>query len=262
MSESKLHNREQTLDVALSIRMAIKVIEWEQFDWLNNISWHSFLDINPTIWAAQVKTSEDLVQKSISEKFELIKKRVISETLKRIAINVGLEKCPSLISTHPDVDLEVFRNGIWFLINFVDTNRNFPNQNIALHHAVNARKSLNFHQRVEPVLGYLHRKAKTFLNSEAVWEVSGQNLWYLLTEDEKFYGAILQELQSHQTLNSQLFDDEKKERIEDLICDVERHFCNGDGVIDWREFIALVPCRDFPPMHSSTTDPPSLQSLI
>lgn len=90
---------------------------------------------------------------------------------------------------------------------------------------------------VKAILGICYGKAATTLKKGIILQVAGQNFWYMISGDEKFYTEIIKPLGYKVKELNEAFNVKKSEIINKFTKEFIEDFCDKDGKVLWEKLV-------------------------
>lgn len=209
---------------------------------LDELKLNKLLRKNPYLFKAKyVSTAGDLISGLLDAFLSSSEEKLFGDFLEGLAIYISEMTCNGHKSTAQGVDLELFKDGIHYIIS-IKSGPNWGNSSQQskleqdLRNAVARIKQSNRNANVQPVLGVCYGKTKT-AHLRGYMKVVGQNFWYLISDNEDLYTDIIEPIGYRAKEHNESFLIEKSRITNRFTREFINEFCLENGDIDWAKLV-------------------------
>jgi hypothetical protein len=198
---------------------------------------------NPYLFKAKnVMTAQELVTALLDAKLSASEEEVFGAFLEDLALFIAQRTLGAAKSSSDGIDFEYSKGGKKVLVS-VKSGLNWGNSSQwkALESDFKKAQRVLLQSKhvaeVKCVLGVSYGKAKTTLKRGIIWQVCGQNFWYMITGSESFYKEIMEPLGHRAKELNDSFNKGKARLINRLTKDFLNEFCDDSGIILWDKVV-------------------------
>jgi hypothetical protein len=198
---------------------------------------------NPYLFRAKnVVTAQELVTSFLDAKLSASEEKIFGDFLEDLAIFIAQKTVNAQKSSGSGIDFE-FRKGDKIIVVSVKSGLNWGNSSQwkaletdfkRAHKVLMQSSHVN---NVQCVLGVCYGKAKTTLKRGIIFQVCGQNFWYMISGSESFYKDIVEPIGHKAKELNESFDVKKAQLINRLTKEFLDDFCSNDGKILWEKVV-------------------------
>lgn len=159
-----------------------------------------------------------------------------------MAIFVAHKTLNASKSSSRGIDFEYTKDNIRYIVS-VKSGLNWGNSSqwTALENdfknAIKVLRQSHHVNDVKTILGICYGKAITTLKRGLILQVTGQNFWYMVSGDEKFYTKIIEPLGYKVKELNESFNIRKSEIINKFTKEFIDEFCDEEGRILWEKLV-------------------------
>ncbi|HLD05778.1 MAG TPA: PmeII family type II restriction endonuclease [Candidatus Nanoarchaeia archaeon] len=200
---------------------------------------------NPYLFKAKnIITAQDLVTAFLDAKLSSSEEEIFGDFLEKLAIFIAQKTLNANKSSAHGVDFEYTKKGKRYLVS-VKSGLNWGNSSQwkALVNdfqvAVRILKQRRHVREVDCVLGICYGKRKTNFKKGILWEICGQNFWYMISGNETLYTDIIEPLGHQAKQLNEDFNLKKAQIINKFTKTFIDEFCDKKGRISWERLVKL-----------------------
>lgn len=198
---------------------------------------------NPYLFKAKnLLTAQDLINSCLDAMLSSSEEKIFGGFLEELAIYVAQKTLNARKSSSRGVDFEYVKNNVHYLVSVKSgTSWGNSSQWNSLENDLKQARRVLMQSRsvknVETVLGICYGKTKTTLKRGIIKQVTGQNFWYMVSGNERFYTEIVEPLgHKARELNNE-FKQKKAQIINKFTKQFVEDFCDKDGAILWEKLV-------------------------
>jgi hypothetical protein len=209
---------------------------------LEELSLDKLLKKNPYLFKAKhIILAGDLIASLLEAFLSSSEEKLFGDFLENLAIYIASQTCNGHKSTAPGVDLEFFNRDVHYIVS-VKSGWNWGNSSQQrkleedLRNAAARLKQAHRGANVQTVLGICYGKSKTTY-LRGYLKVSGQNFWYLISENMDLYTDIIEPIGFRAKEHNEAFILEKAQVQNRFTKSFIDRFCDEKGGIDWVKLV-------------------------
>ena len=209
---------------------------------LEDLNLEKLLKKNPYLFKAKyIVYASDLITGLLDAFLSSSEEKLFGDFLENLAIYIASETCNGHKSTAPGVDLEFFNRGVHYIVS-VKSGWNWGNSSQQrkleedLRNAAARIKQAHHGANAQTVLGICYGKAKTTY-LRGYMKVSGQNFWYLISENKNLYTDIIEPIGFNAKDHNETYIQQKAQVHNRFTKQFIEQFCDGRGEIDWVKLV-------------------------
>lgn len=198
---------------------------------------------NPYLFKAKhIQTAQELVESLLSAKLSSSEEEIIGDFLEGLARFVARKTHGAHKSGITGFDFEYEDDSTHYLFT-VKSGENWGNSSQwkALENDCKAAlKTLSTSQHkgnAKCMLGVCYGKSKTTLKRGVITQLSGQNFWYMISGQKKFYKDIVKPIGHKAKQHNLDFNERKASLINKLTKQLVTEFCDEEGKILWDKVV-------------------------
>ena len=192
--------------------------------------------------AKNIITAQELVTSFLDAKLSASEEKIFGDFLEDLAIFVAQKTVNAKKSSGSGIDFE-YRKGNTFFIVSVKSGLNWGNSSqwkaleTDYKRAQRVLMQSSHVNNVKCILGVCYGKARTTLKRGIIWQVCGQNFWYMISSSESFYRDIVEPLGHKAKELNESFKEKKAQLVNKLTKEFLDDFCSDDGKILWEKVV-------------------------
>lgn len=197
---------------------------------------------NPYLFKAKhIVTAAELISNLLDAFLSSSEEKLFGDFLEGLAIFIAEQTCDGHKSTAPGVDLEFFNRNVHYIVS-IKSGSNWGNSSQHrrleqdLQDAATRLKQSRRGANVQPVLGICYGRSRTTY-VRGYLKVTGQNFWYLISENRNLYTDIIEPIGFHAEEHNASFKEQKGRIINLFSTQFVIRFCNPDGSINWTRLV-------------------------
>lgn len=198
---------------------------------------------NPYLFKAKnTITAQDLVTSFLDAKLSSSEEKIFGDFLENLAIFVAKKTLNATKSASHGIDFEYTKRRTRFIVS-VKSGLNWGNSSQwkALENdfktAIKILRQSHHINEVKSILGVCYGRASTTLKRGIILQIAGQNFWYMISGDERFYTKIIKPLGYKVKELNETFNVKKSEIINKFTKEFIEDFCDNDGKILWEKLV-------------------------
>ncbi|MBC7814331.1 MAG: cytosolic protein [Burkholderiales bacterium] len=197
---------------------------------------------NPYLFKSKnILLAQDMVRTLPDAHISSSEEEMFGQFLEGLAIFIAGQTCDGVKSVRVGIDLELVLRGMTMLVQ-IKSGPNWGNSTQQNKQEQNFRQAIEAVQleqgpetKVEAILGICYGKTRT-ARLRGYLKVVGQNLWYLVSENEHLYTEIIEPLGYRAKEHTETFERQKAAVVNRFTQEFMSEFCDN-GVINWERIV-------------------------